>query len=164
MPSREVGPGACAFPAILPLREPKACALPKRRGFRPAPACGKPAGETPAEAHSSLALIKSSYDWDWSGADKEIRRAIELNPCYADAHRLRAVVLWQNLSRWPVRIPNLSRMSISSCRAVEGGGPLSIGERRAWLTVTATQDQPKHTSSAFGCRPINCGIEPLGRR
>jgi TolB-like protein/DNA-binding winged helix-turn-helix (wHTH) protein/Flp pilus assembly protein TadD len=51
--------------------------------------------DTLAEAHSSLALIKSSYDWDWSGADKEIRRAIELNPSYADAHRLHAEVLWQ---------------------------------------------------------------------
>jgi TolB-like protein/DNA-binding winged helix-turn-helix (wHTH) protein/tetratricopeptide (TPR) repeat protein len=48
-----------------------------------------------AEAHSSLALIKSSYDWDWSGADKEFRRAIELNPSYTDAHRFHAEVLWQ---------------------------------------------------------------------
>jgi len=51
--------------------------------------------DTRAEAHGSLALIKSSYDWDWSGADKEIRRAIELNPGYADARRLPAEVLWQ---------------------------------------------------------------------
>jgi TolB-like protein/Tfp pilus assembly protein PilF len=51
--------------------------------------------DTLAEAHGSLALIKSSYDWDWSGAEKEIRRAIELNPSYADAHRLHAEVLWQ---------------------------------------------------------------------
>jgi TolB-like protein/DNA-binding winged helix-turn-helix (wHTH) protein/Tfp pilus assembly protein PilF len=51
--------------------------------------------DTLAEAHSSTALIKSSYDWDWSGADKEIRRAIELNPSYTDAHRLHAEVLWQ---------------------------------------------------------------------
>jgi TolB-like protein/DNA-binding winged helix-turn-helix (wHTH) protein/Tfp pilus assembly protein PilF len=51
--------------------------------------------DTVAEAHSSLALVKSSYDWDWSGADKEIRRAIELNPSYMDAHGLHAVVLWQ---------------------------------------------------------------------
>jgi TolB-like protein/DNA-binding winged helix-turn-helix (wHTH) protein/Tfp pilus assembly protein PilF len=50
---------------------------------------------TLAEAHSSLALIRSSYDWDWSGADKEFRRAIELNPSYTDAHRLHAEVLWQ---------------------------------------------------------------------
>ena len=51
--------------------------------------------DTLAEAHSALALIKSSNDWDWSGADKEVRRAIELNPSYVDAHRLLAVVLWQ---------------------------------------------------------------------
>jgi TolB-like protein/DNA-binding winged helix-turn-helix (wHTH) protein/Tfp pilus assembly protein PilF len=51
--------------------------------------------DTLAEAHGSLALVKSSYDWDWSGADKEIQRAIELNPGYMDAHRLRAEVLWQ---------------------------------------------------------------------
>ncbi len=51
--------------------------------------------DTLAEAHGSLALIKSSYDWDWSGADKEMRRAIELNPRYADAHRLHAEILWQ---------------------------------------------------------------------
>jgi len=51
--------------------------------------------DTLAEAHSALALIKSSYDWDRSGADREVRRAIELNPGYLDAHRLHAVVLWQ---------------------------------------------------------------------
>jgi TolB-like protein/DNA-binding winged helix-turn-helix (wHTH) protein/Tfp pilus assembly protein PilF len=51
--------------------------------------------DTLAEAHGSLALIKSSYDWDWSGAENEIRRAIELNPSYTDAHRLHAEVLWQ---------------------------------------------------------------------
>jgi TolB-like protein/DNA-binding winged helix-turn-helix (wHTH) protein/Tfp pilus assembly protein PilF len=51
--------------------------------------------DTLAEAHGSLALVRSSYDWDWAGADREIRRAIELNPSYADAHRLHAEVLWQ---------------------------------------------------------------------
>jgi TolB-like protein/Tfp pilus assembly protein PilF len=51
--------------------------------------------DTLAEAHSALALIKSSNDWDWSSADREVRRAIELNPSYVDAHRLHAIVLWQ---------------------------------------------------------------------
>jgi TolB-like protein/DNA-binding winged helix-turn-helix (wHTH) protein/tetratricopeptide (TPR) repeat protein len=51
--------------------------------------------DTLAEAHGSLAFVKSGYDWDWYGADKEIRRAIELNPSYPDAHRLHAEVLWQ---------------------------------------------------------------------
>ena len=39
-----------------------------------------------AEAHASLALVKVFFEWDWSGAEKEYRRAIELNPGYASAH------------------------------------------------------------------------------
>ncbi|MDA2925377.1 protein kinase, partial [Acidobacteria bacterium AH-259-L09] len=42
---------------------------------------------TLAEAHTSLGLIKASYDWDWSSAEAESKRAIELNPNYATAHQ-----------------------------------------------------------------------------
>ena len=40
-----------------------------------------------AEAHTSLALITENYDWDWPLAEKEYRRAIELNPNYATAYQ-----------------------------------------------------------------------------
>lgn len=40
-----------------------------------------------AEAHAALGLIKTSYDWDWPGAEREYRRAIELNPNYETAHQ-----------------------------------------------------------------------------
>lgn len=40
-----------------------------------------------AEAHTSLALIAENYDWDWATAEREFRRAIELNPSYATAHQ-----------------------------------------------------------------------------
>jgi len=39
-----------------------------------------------AEAHTALALIVQNYDYDWQTAEKEYRRAIELNPNYATAH------------------------------------------------------------------------------
>jgi len=39
-----------------------------------------------AEAHTSLAYVKFSYDWDWNAAEAEFQRAIELNPNYAIAH------------------------------------------------------------------------------
>jgi DNA-binding winged helix-turn-helix (wHTH) protein/tetratricopeptide (TPR) repeat protein len=39
-----------------------------------------------AEAHTSLAYIKVIYDWDWTGAESEFRRAIELNPNNLNAH------------------------------------------------------------------------------
>ena len=38
--------------------------------------------DTLAEAHTSLGLIKLNYDWEWSGAEREFKRAIELNPKY----------------------------------------------------------------------------------
>jgi TolB-like protein/Tfp pilus assembly protein PilF len=39
-----------------------------------------------AEAHTSLAEVKADCDRDWQGAEREFRRAIELNPGYANAH------------------------------------------------------------------------------
>jgi tetratricopeptide (TPR) repeat protein len=38
------------------------------------------------EAHTALALIVQNYDYDWQTAEREFRRAIELNPNYATAH------------------------------------------------------------------------------
>lgn len=48
---------------------------------------------TLAEAHTSLALILFRYDWNWSGAEAEVKRAIELNVNYATAHQLYASCL-----------------------------------------------------------------------
>src|SRR5438270_2299922 len=42
--------------------------------------------DTLAEAHTSLAYIRLNYDWDWAGAEREFKRAIELDPNYANAH------------------------------------------------------------------------------
>jgi TolB-like protein/DNA-binding winged helix-turn-helix (wHTH) protein/Tfp pilus assembly protein PilF len=39
-----------------------------------------------AEAHTSLALITQNHDWDWRSAEKEFRRAIELDPNYVTGH------------------------------------------------------------------------------
>jgi serine/threonine-protein kinase len=38
------------------------------------------------EAHYSLASIKMRQDWDWAGAEREFKRAIELNPESAESH------------------------------------------------------------------------------
>ena len=43
--------------------------------------------ETLAEAHVSLGRVLAAYDWDWTNAEKEYKRAIELNPRYATAHQ-----------------------------------------------------------------------------
>ncbi len=46
-----------------------------------------------AEPHVSLAHVKYYYDRDWVGAEREYKRAIELNPNYPTAHQWYAVYL-----------------------------------------------------------------------
>ncbi len=48
-----------------------------------------------ADAHASLGGIASEFDWDWTHAEKEFRRAIELNPGYATTHQWYAELLSQ---------------------------------------------------------------------
>jgi serine/threonine protein kinase/tetratricopeptide (TPR) repeat protein len=42
--------------------------------------------DSSAEAHTSLAVFKLFYEYDWTGAEAAFRRAFELNPSYAYAH------------------------------------------------------------------------------
>ena len=46
-----------------------------------------------AEAHITLGWVEFFYDWDWSAAESELKRAIELAPNNADAHRAYAHLL-----------------------------------------------------------------------
>ena len=47
--------------------------------------------EHSAEAHTSLAHVKSTQDWDWLGAEREFQRALSLDPRYPTAHHWYAV-------------------------------------------------------------------------
>ncbi|MDQ3749340.1 MAG: tetratricopeptide repeat protein, partial [Acidobacteriota bacterium] len=66
-------------------------ALPPKEGFPKARVAATKALELDdelAEAHTALGTVKHFYDWDWQGAEREFRRAIEINPGYADAHQM----------------------------------------------------------------------------
>jgi serine/threonine-protein kinase len=39
-----------------------------------------------ADAHAALGVIQSQYDWEWTNAEKELRRALEINSSYSPAH------------------------------------------------------------------------------
>jgi eukaryotic-like serine/threonine-protein kinase len=45
------------------------------------------------EAHVSLAQVLSAYEWDFPGAEREYKRALDLNPGYPIAHHFYAVFL-----------------------------------------------------------------------
>jgi len=72
--------------------------------------------ETLAEAHLSLAFVKFQFDWDWTGAEKEFRRAINLNPNSATSHY-----------RYAMYLATMSRMSeaVSEMKRAHELDPLS---------------------------------------
>jgi TolB-like protein/Flp pilus assembly protein TadD len=48
---------------------------------------------TLCECHASLALVYFWHDWNWEAAEREFRRAIELNPSYSSAYQWYAAYL-----------------------------------------------------------------------
>ncbi len=74
--------------------------------------------DTVAEAHTSLADVKAVYDWDWAGAEREFKRAIELNPNYGTAHQWYAEDILMRLGR--------HEEAIAEIRRAEAVDPLSL--------------------------------------
>jgi len=52
-----------------------------------------------SEAYTSLGIVQSLYEWDWTGSEKRFRRAVELNPGGAyDQHWLGHY--YETMGRW----------------------------------------------------------------
>jgi TolB-like protein/Tfp pilus assembly protein PilF len=64
--------------------------------------------ESLAEAHTTLGYIKEQYEWDWTGAEAEFKRALQLNPNYATAHQYYAEYL-ALVNRIPESIAHIER-------------------------------------------------------
>ncbi|MDQ3756078.1 MAG: tetratricopeptide repeat protein [Acidobacteriota bacterium] len=64
--------------------------------------------DTLAEAHVSLTAIKDLFDWDWPGADRAIKRALDLNPNSGDARRQNALHL-RNVGRFDEALAEVKR-------------------------------------------------------
>src|SRR5579864_24649 len=64
--------------------------------------------EDSAEAHTSLAHVKSTQDWDWHGAEREFQRAISLDPRYATAHHWYAMSCLAPLGRLDEALQEIS--------------------------------------------------------
>lgn len=61
-----------------------------------------------AEAHTALAYVAERFDWDWAGAERSYRRALELRPNYSTAHQWYAEYLVQ-VARLDEAIAEMSR-------------------------------------------------------
>jgi len=72
---------------------------------------------TLSDAHTALAWALNQYTWDWEGAGREFRRAIELNPGYANAHHSYA---------YQLMLMGRSDEGIAEMRMAENLDPLSL--------------------------------------
>jgi TolB-like protein/DNA-binding winged helix-turn-helix (wHTH) protein/Tfp pilus assembly protein PilF len=75
--------------SYITLGEPGSGDMPPKEALPQAKAAATKAlaiDDSLGEAHSALAHVIELYDWDWQGAEKEYRRALELNPNDAMAH------------------------------------------------------------------------------
>jgi TolB-like protein/DNA-binding winged helix-turn-helix (wHTH) protein/Flp pilus assembly protein TadD len=70
-----------------------------------------------SEAHTSLAFCLDVFDWDWVSADREFRRAIDLNPGYATAHHWYA---------WHLIVRGQNDEAIAEMKKAENLDPLSL--------------------------------------
>ncbi len=104
--------------------------------------------ETVAEAHASLAWSLFIYDWDWEGAGREFRRALELDPRYATAHQWYAF--------WLTARGRLDEALVEAHTALELD-PASVSIRRSvgWIYYYARRyDQARyHMARAIAMNP-----------
>jgi TolB-like protein/Tfp pilus assembly protein PilF len=81
---------ALAYAGLADTYASLAGAMPRDEAYARAKAAALQAvkyDETLAEGHVALARILVFHEWDWAGAGRAYRRAIELSPSYATAHQ-----------------------------------------------------------------------------
>jgi tetratricopeptide (TPR) repeat protein len=75
------------------------------------------------DAHAVMAEVNKWFDWDFEGARKHYRRAIELNPGHAYTRMYYAIFLVQmGESRWEAEVEAMLRIDPVSSIALCGGG------------------------------------------
>ena len=72
--------------------------------------------ETLAEAHATLSAVMLDYEWDWGGSEREIERALELDPNYARG--------WQRYA-WHLATMEGAEEGLSAIRKARERDPLS---------------------------------------
>jgi len=88
--------------------------------------------ESLAEAHSALAVVKFSYDWEFAAAEREFRRALEINPNYSDAHKMNSYYLTA-MGRFDDALKEMTRaqeLDPLNLEKIAGSGEVLYHQRR----------------------------------
>jgi len=118
-----------------------------------------------AESHEALAAVLFWYDYDWPGAEKEFRRAIELNPNLAGAHTLYVV---SDLSgppgEWNCRKPQVTSARSSWARAGADFGHESVFDPAVSGSGEAKPQCTRSGSEIFpGTSPVGLDLHRAGK-
>jgi serine/threonine-protein kinase len=122
--------------------------------------------ETLAEAHASLAWSLFIYDWDWAAAEREFRRAIELDPRYPTAHQWFAFLLASQGKHEEALLEGHTALELD-------GGSVSIRRGVGWLYYYArrydqacyhlTRAIEMNPTAAESYRMLGAALAYLGR-
>ncbi|MDQ4122257.1 MAG: winged helix-turn-helix domain-containing protein [Acidobacteriota bacterium] len=85
-----------------------------------------------AEAHATLGAVKLYYDWDFAGAEKDFRRAVEINPNNAEARQLYSYFLTTigRLDESLVQMEQAHELDPLSIEKINGIGDILYFERQ----------------------------------
>jgi len=83
-----------------------------------------------AEAHHSVAAVQLFYRWNWSAAERESARAVELNPNVAEIHHLRSYTL---------RSLNRGDEALQEQRKATELDPFASPDTLGWALIRARQ-------------------------
>lgn len=81
------------------------------------------------EVHSAIAMCLFTYDWDWTGAEREFQRALALNPNHAMTHQWYAQFL-SAMGKRELATAEVNRAhELDPLSLLIGGGGIQFGQR-----------------------------------
>ncbi|HET8781419.1 MAG TPA: protein kinase [Pyrinomonadaceae bacterium] len=85
-----------------------------------------------AEAHTALGVVKLLHDWDWPGAEREFKRAIEINQSNSDAHLMYGYYLaaMERFDEAQVEMKRAQELDPLSLGKIIGTGEILYQQRR----------------------------------
>ncbi|MDQ2900338.1 MAG: hypothetical protein M3Y07_11140 [Acidobacteriota bacterium] len=124
------------------------------------------------EAWTSLALVRSLYEWEWAEAEMCYRRAIELNPGYATVHHWYGVDYLAMMGRFDEALPEIElarQMDLLSTIIIEGHAFIHMLARRYDEAIRTYQvvyvDWPdSHPERSIRRSAGNAGARKIARR
>ena len=119
--------------------------------------------ESLAEGHASLAFIKFRFDWDWSRAEAEFARAIDLNPGHAPTRQWHAMFL-ASRSRFDAALAEM-RVALDLdplSLVIQTGIGRILHFARRFEEAMAQYEHVLQTNPAFGQTYIDLGAHAAG--